>query len=615
MPREGHRRYRNDWLDVLHEMLRGCFFSPTASHLYPVESAMISIAALGPDGSDGCQAARKFAPDATLHLYNRTPDIVNAFIRKETDLALLPIYNTREGENKEYFRLMEQLEEGYWIDNIVLPIHLSIGVLPADNSLENVQVQGKRAIKIIVSRGSVFRQCEDYIAENYPSATLMTVQDIDQALTDIREHHLTDHAVIESEELLHQYGLELLAREVVPHNRTRFAILGSQLARQTGYDATALITRPLKDRVGMLVDILGEFTRRGINILDLRSENDIKTQKLQIYIEVEGHINDELLRRALESIERNIIQEEGALKLLGSFPRVDMRVKKIKTFGFIGSGDMSTWFADRLENEGYRTLITGRSTTLRPEEMIPQVDVVVICVPISVTADTIRQYGELLRDGQALILLAGESEQTLQAAMETTRQGVEIMLVHNLWGPQAVTMKDKNASVVRTPRSGSFCAEFEAFLYKHGADIFQDTPDKHDLLMGVGQKLPTIISVAMAAALREHGIDCKDIGSHSTLTSLYGILAMARVHNQNPRTYAEIMATTGDGKKIVRSFAKNLDQVIDLAEKGQITELCNLMDQNRKYLTPAFLGARMKQARAVDEILTKSTKDDVTDDR
>jgi prephenate dehydrogenase len=119
----------------------------------------------------------------------------------------------------------------------------------------------------------------------------------------------------------------------------------------------------------------------------------------------------------------------------------------------------------------------------------------------------------------------------------------------------------------------------------------------------------------MAAALREYGINCKDIGSHSTLTSLYGILAMARVHNQNPRTYAEIMATTGDGKKIVRSFTKNLQQIVDLAEEGRIQELCDLMDQNRAYLTPAFLTARMKQARAVDEILTRSNKGQMTDDK
>ncbi len=90
---------------------------------------MISIATLGPDGSNGCQAARKYAQEATLRFYNRIPDIINAFVKEETDLAIIPIYNTREGEIKEYFRLLEQLEEGYWIDNIVLPIHLSLGAL------------------------------------------------------------------------------------------------------------------------------------------------------------------------------------------------------------------------------------------------------------------------------------------------------------------------------------------------------------------------------------------------------------------------------------------------------------------------------------------------------
>jgi chorismate mutase / prephenate dehydratase len=178
------------------------------------------------------------------------------------------------------------------------------------------------------------------------------------------------------------------------------------------------------------------------------------------------------------------------------------------------------------------------------------------------------------------------------------------MLVHSLWGPQAVSMKDKNAAVVRTSRSGSFCSEFEAFLYKHGADICQDSPEKHDLLVGVGQKLPTTISVALAMTLAQHQIDCRDIGSHSTLTSLYGILAMARIHNQNPRTYAEIMATGGDGRKIVRSFAENLLRVIDLADNGRIHELCELMDRNRQYMPPAFLDSRMRQAKAVDEILS-----------
>jgi len=559
---------------------------------------MPSIATLGPVGSDCCQAAFLYNPDADLILFHKLADIITSFCQGEVDFALVPVYNTREGEVKEYFRLVSKMKEGYWSDNIVLPIHLSLGAL---SEMEET----KQKITTIVGRSSVFRQCDEYIEDNFPDATLMAVQDIEQAMLSIKEDQEHEYAVIDSEELVKKYGFDLIAREVVSHNKTRFAIIGKELAPLTGYDATAIITRPLKDRVGMLADILGEFTRRGINILDLQSENDTKTQKLRIYVEVEGHIEDQNLYDALATIESTVIQEEGALKILGSFPRVDMRVKKIKAFGFIGSGEMSCWFAEKLENEGYKTYVAGRTSSLPPEKMIPMVDVVMVCVPISATSETIKRYGPLLKNGQALIILAGESENTINTALSSTSQEVEVMFVHNLWGPQTVTMKDKNAAIVRTSRSGSFCSEFEAFLYKYGADIYHDNAKKHDLLMGVGQKLPTTISVALAMTLSQHSISCDDVNSHSTLTSLYGILAMARVHSQNPRTYAEIMATTGDGRKIVRSFAENLSRLITLAEKGQIDQLDDIMRENKKIMTPAFLQSRMKQAKAVDEVMSQ----------
>ena len=558
---------------------------------------MPSIATIGPVGSDCYQAAHQYAPDAELILFRKLSAIINAFSKGEVDQALIPVYNTREGEVKEYFRLVSQMEEGYWIDNVVLPIHLSLG------SLEN-KPDILSTISTIIGRGSVFKQCDEYIEDTFPDATLMAVQDIEQAMLEIKRERRLNYAVIDSEELVKKHGFELIAREVVSHNRTRFAIIGKKLAPLTGYDATAVITKPLKDRVGLLADILGEFTRRGINILDLQSENDIETQKLRIYVEVEGHIKDTNMSDALETIESNVIQEKAALKTLGSFPRVDMRVKKIKSFGFVGSGGMSSWFAERLENEGYTTSITGRSSSLTPTQMIDLVDVVIICVPISVTSETIREFGPLLQDGQALIILAGESENTLQAALSSTSPGVEVMFVHNLWGPQALTMKDKNASIVRTSRSGSFCSEFEAFLYKYGADIYHDNARKHDLLMGVSQKLPTTISVALAMTLSQHAINSDDINSHSTLTSLYGILAMARVHSQNPRTYAEIMATTGDGEKIVKSFAENLSVLIDLGEQGQIEKLNEIMKENTKTMAPSFLELRMKQAKAIDDVMS-----------
>jgi len=555
---------------------------------------MKSIATLGPEGSSSWQASRKFDPAAEIRLFPNTPSVINAFLEKQTDFALIPVYNTREGESIEYFRIMEKLRTAHWIDNVVLPIHLSLGAIDDSHPLT-----------ILIGKSNSFRQCDEYITNNYPMLPQLTITDLQQAINEVKDQGKTDHGFVATEEFLLANGLVIRERELAPHNQTRFAIVSSTATDPSGYDATALLTLPLNDRVGLLVDILGEFTRRGINIIDMRTESDIKTQKLQIYIEAEGHIKDKNLADAVKSISEHIIQEPGSFQVLGSFPRVDMRTKHISSFGFIGTGDMSKWFAKRLESEGYKSLLTGRTSDLKPEDMIPQVDVVVICVPISATKATVKKYGPLLKDGQALIILAGVAENALDAALAETRPGVEVMLVHNLWGPQAKTMKDKNATVVRTNRSGLLCSEFEAFLYKHGALINQDSPSQHDLLMGVGQKLPTIVSVALAMTLKDNQIPQDEIGTHSTLTSLYGILAMARVHTQNPRTYAEIMATTGDGRKIIKSFSENLIKVMDMANEGKIDALCLIIDENRKYLTDDFLKARMKQSLAVDETLGK----------
>lgn len=558
---------------------------PTKKHY------MAHIATIGPQGSQSWQAAQRYLPHAEISLFPTVSEVLRVFTQGQADFAIIPIYNTREGQIRDV-RVLEDLRRGYWIDNVILPIQLSLGSLDHDTNLT-----------VLVGSAAVIKQCDEFISSHYPAASIMAVNDLDAHINEIKRLGLTNHGVIETEGLIRENGLILRQREVTPHNRTRFAVIGPVMTVPTGHDATALISQPLRDRVGLLYDILGEFSQRGINLIDLRSENDVQTQKLRVYIEAEGHIDDHAITQALERLERNVIQEPRPIKILGSFPRVEMRARHVKSFGCIGTGAMGKWFIDRLANEGYQTLISGRSTPLRPETMISQVDVVLVCVPISATNPTILQYGPLLKKGQALILLAGEAEDTINCALSSTAPEVEVMLVHNLWGPKAATMKDKNAAVVRTNRSGSMCSEFEAFLYKHGAEIFQDTPAKHDLLMGVSQKLPTAISVAIAMTLRDQGITPDDIASHATLTSLYGILAMARVHAQNPQTYAEIMAAKGAGNTIVDTFYDNLQQVMTLAKSGDINQLCATMEASRAHLSEEFLQAQMEQALAVDQTL------------
>ncbi|RZW17606.1 MAG: prephenate dehydrogenase/arogenate dehydrogenase family protein, partial [Desulfobulbaceae bacterium] len=307
---------------------------------------MTKISTLGPHGSDSFQAALSYEENAEVLLFNHVDDVLSCVERGESDYALIPVYNTREGEIKEYFRIMAELDQNFWVDNIVLPIHLSLGGPNQHISLDE--------IRFLYGRSSVLNQCDDYISRNMPQATRVSIHDVSGAVEDIISATNSNSVLIDTEEVIASHNLALIDRELAAHNRTRFALIGSTPQPQTGYDATSIITKPLADRVGLLVDTLNEFTKRGINIVDLRSKNDIETQKLQIYLEIEGHRSDPMLAEALDDIAAKIIQEPRCLRILGSFPRVDMRVKKISTFGFIGSGQMSHWFSEQLQSEGYK---------------------------------------------------------------------------------------------------------------------------------------------------------------------------------------------------------------------------------------------------------------------
>lgn len=554
---------------------------------------MVTIATLGPEGSHSWQAARQYDPSAELLLLPSPAAVLRAFSEGRATKAMLPAHNTREGRNREFFQLLTADRRAHWQDNVILPVHLSLGTPQAEGP-----------ITTLVGRAPLLRQCEEYLAANHPRADRLAAHDLDRAIAELRAAGREDFGLIEAEEAIRHYGLHLREREISPHNHTRFAVLGDRLPPASGYDATAVITRPLKDRVGLLYAMLGEFARRGINLLDMDSEIDPQSRKLSFFLEMEGHAEAEEIHQALRHVEEEVIQEPGSIRILGTFPRVDIRTKIIKKCGFIGSGAMSQWFARRLAGEGYEVLLAGRNSELRPEAMIPQVDLVAICVPISATAATIRQYGPLLQKNQALVLLAGEAEVSLATALECTGPEVEVMLAHNLWGPKAASMKDKNVSLVRTPRSGVLCREFEAFLYKHGAVISDDSAAGHNLMMGVSQKLPSATAMALAMTLRQHELPLEEIERHATLTSAYSMLAMARIHYQNPRTYAEILACPGEGRRIVRDFAANLVRVMDLAEAEDIPELSRLIEENRAALGEEFLGPTMERALAVDHVLS-----------
>ena len=149
------------------------------------------------------------------------------------------------------------------------------------------------------------------------------------------------------------YGLEVLAGAVAdnPEAVTRFVKVTrpGRVPEPTGADKTTLMVQLPHDRSGALLDMLEQFSARGVNLsrIESRPVGD-SLGRYRFSIDVEGHVREERVQAALIGLHRTC----PVVRFLGSYPRLDARPVMV----LAGTSDKDfvvarSWVADILEGK------------------------------------------------------------------------------------------------------------------------------------------------------------------------------------------------------------------------------------------------------------------------
>ena len=174
-------------------------------------------------------------------------------------------------------------------------------------------------IKRILSRDQAIRQCKGYISQHYPHAVLEYTETTGKAVEKIIQEHMVDGAAIAPESALD--GLEILAKDICPNNRTRFIVLGRYQTEPSGDDKTFLTLHPHRNGSGVLYGCLKPFAEREINMEFIQSRSDGSKGWYYFDIEIVGHEQDGPVRGALDGIREFLDARTypDAVKIFGSY--------------------------------------------------------------------------------------------------------------------------------------------------------------------------------------------------------------------------------------------------------------------------------------------------------
>jgi len=268
----------------------------------------ITVAFQGEAGAYSEEAAfQVFGTSIASRPRETLEDVFKSVEEEGAQFGVIPVENSLEGSISRSYDLMLESSLRVCGETEVRVIHCLIGGPEA--SLDTV--------KKVYSHPQALAQCRNFL--KHLNATLLPAYDTAGSVKMIKEQGLTDSAAIASARAAEIYGMKIIAREIEdnPNNFTRFFVLAKKDSSPSGNDKTSIVFST-KDRPGALYEVLGELSRRNINLSKLESRpTRQRPWQYNFYLDFDGHRQDDAAREALANVEKLSI----FLKVLGSYPK------------------------------------------------------------------------------------------------------------------------------------------------------------------------------------------------------------------------------------------------------------------------------------------------------
>jgi chorismate mutase/prephenate dehydratase len=267
----------------------------------------LRIAYFGPEATYSHMAAREqFGSQAVFVPLVAIPQVFAEVERAQADYGVVPVENSSEGSVAITLDMFVDSPLTI-VSEVSLEIHHCL--------LSRAARPGR--IKRVLAHPQALAQCRRWLAANLPGVPA------EEATSNSRAAELATSdskvAAIAGRLAAEHYKLNVLASSIQDQaaNFTRFAVLGreQQPSRPSGRDKTSLLLS-VHDEVGALYRALKPFADHALNLLRIESR-PLKGRPWEylFFIDVEGHINDEPIARALEEIRPLC----PLVKVLGSY--------------------------------------------------------------------------------------------------------------------------------------------------------------------------------------------------------------------------------------------------------------------------------------------------------
>lgn len=291
----------------------------------------------GPVGTFTHQALLSFSDEAAVP-FDTVGEALDAVRAGAVEAALVPIENSVEGGVTVTLDNLASGKRLMIVREVLLPVQFNLYARPGTALAD---------VRRVLTHPHAAAQVRGWLAANLPLAGITEGGSTAAAAREVSDPGSRYDAAVCAQVAGETYGLAAVAIGIAdnPSAVTRFVLVSKPAPppQPTGADKTTLVAFMHADRPGALLEILEQFSGRGVNLCRIESR-PTKTGlgNYCFSIDAEGHLRDPRLAEALAGLHR--ICED--VIFLGSYPRAD-GVRPTIAWGFTDDDFRSAkdWYA------------------------------------------------------------------------------------------------------------------------------------------------------------------------------------------------------------------------------------------------------------------------------
>lgn len=276
--------------------------------------------------------------------------------------------------------------------------------------------------------------------------------------------------------------------------------------------------------------------------------------------------------------------------------RNEMASNEILTVGIIGGGgQLGRWCAEIFQRRGHPVLIADRNTELTNLELVQRASIVVVSVPIGVTASVLSEIQGSLRPDQLVVDLTSVKTPFVPI-MEASQ--AEVLSVHPMFAP-SLSSKSEQTCIVCEVRAGVLSQICLEALREAGLRTVLMTPEEHDRQMAVVQGLTHFQAIAAAHCMGELGFDPGASLESASPVYRLRLSMIGRILAQNPRLYAEIQIFNPFVREVLQQLQRSHERLMGFVNAQDVDGFAAEFERARDTLRAFSLESLQEISRLV----------------